>query len=115
MTRPHGHPLGSVAATLALSDWERRTALAAPDYDPDETEDDDPGADLPEWVLTTEDDPTPGYSADCFICADHDASLPQCQPCPSCTDRFGIPCGHIPADDTRCDFGHDFTPERATR
>lgn len=54
MTRPHGHPLGSVPATLALSDWERRTALAAPDYDPDETEDDDPGADLPEWVLTTE-------------------------------------------------------------
>lgn len=55
MTRPHGHPLTSVAATLALSDWERRTALAAPDYaDPDETEDDDPGADVPEWVLTTE-------------------------------------------------------------
>jgi len=47
MTRPHGHPLTSVAATLALSDWERRTALAGP-VEVDETEDDDPGADLPE-------------------------------------------------------------------
>jgi hypothetical protein len=55
MNRPHGHPLASVAATLALSDWERRTALAAPDYDPDDDiEDDDPGADVAEWVLTTE-------------------------------------------------------------
>lgn len=55
MTRPHGHPLTSVAATLALSDWERRTALAAPELgDGDHDEDDDPGADLPEWVLTTE-------------------------------------------------------------
>jgi hypothetical protein len=53
MTRPHGHPLASVAATLALSDWERRTALAGP-VEVDETEDDDPGADVPEWVLTTE-------------------------------------------------------------
>lgn len=41
MTRPHGHPLTSVAATLALSDWERRTALAAPDDDLPEQEPDD--------------------------------------------------------------------------
>lgn len=27
MTRPRGHALGTVAATLALGDWERRTAV----------------------------------------------------------------------------------------
>ena len=41
MTRPHGPPLGSVAAPHALSDWERRTALAAPDYDLTEQEPDE--------------------------------------------------------------------------
>jgi hypothetical protein len=31
-----GHPLGSVAATLALSDWERRTAVGADGEDWDD-------------------------------------------------------------------------------
>lgn len=30
MTRARGHALGSTAATLALSDWERRTAVGGP-------------------------------------------------------------------------------------
>jgi hypothetical protein len=51
MTRPHGHPLGSVAATLALSDWERRTALAAPDDDPDEPEQEPDDAEVAEGRL----------------------------------------------------------------
>jgi hypothetical protein len=38
MTRPRGHILGSVAATLALSDWERRTAVGGAVVD--EVEDD---------------------------------------------------------------------------
>jgi hypothetical protein len=49
MTRPRGHPLGSVAATTALADWERRTAVAGPpevDEAPDDS--DDPDYDAPE-------------------------------------------------------------------
>lgn len=35
-----GHPLGSVAATIALSDWERRTAVGPDGEDGPECPDD---------------------------------------------------------------------------
>jgi hypothetical protein len=49
VTHPCGHPLGSVPATIWLSDWERRTAVAGPpevDEVPDDS--DDPDYDAPQ-------------------------------------------------------------------
>jgi hypothetical protein len=43
------------------------------------------------------------YSEDCYICRDPEFAmmgLPLCYPCAKCN-------GHVPADDTICENGHD--------